>query len=116
MKLADFQIGEKVFVYSVYYNTLTPRTVAKVGRKYITTSDLMRFSYDEVEEFCIRNERDYGSVCLLFKSEEDYKKYCRKKEVIQEFKNSIAGYKLNLIPLETIEKALSILKGSDDNV
>lgn len=110
MKCKDFMVGESVIIYDRRSGHKFTDTVAKVGRKYVTTYRGYKFCENDRFEFSLVNEYEYGSCMLMFKNDTAFLNHQNKVQALADIRNMIGRYQLETYKKTYIDQILEIIK------
>lgn len=110
MKCKNFTVGETVIIYNRRSEHKFTDTVAKVGRKYVTTDRGYKFCESDRFEFSLANEDEYGSCMLMFKNDTAFLNHQNKVQALADIRNMIGRYQLEAYKKIYIDQILDIIK------
>lgn len=113
IQLSDFHVGQTVVIVEkqrrgAVYQT----TVAKIGRKYVTTAG------NWGKQFYVNNPKDsylveksiYGAASLLYPSEEIYQQAVEKSTLEQQIRRSLDWPHISKLTLDQLRRIKAIIE------
>ncbi len=115
ISLSDFQVGQTVVISGDrYYPDGRVTTVAKVGRKYVTTADLWQtqFYAGYGKNNCLTEKTEYGAPRSLYPSEEAYRQAREKSALENKLRQAFDWSKIRKLSYEQLKRIDAILEES----
>lgn len=113
IQLSDFHVGQTVvIVENQRRGAVYQATVAKVGRKYVTTAG--RWG----QQFYVNNPKDpylveksiYGAASRLYPSEENYQQAVEKSALEQQIRRSLDWPYISKLTLDQLRRIKAIIE------
>lgn len=116
MNIKDFHDGKTAYLLRMYTGKaqepkITERTIAKVGRQYVTDDMGYRYKYIPTFESGLVEERDFMGNGFLFPSFEDAEKHIEKHKLVRWLTN-LSYSDCRELSLEQLQKIKAIFDES----